>query len=280
MSNLNTFAAGNPNPYTGVFGTGKTQWFMTNDTFTVPTGITSVRVRVWGAGGATGADGYGGQNGGGGGGFAMKTITGLTPGATVTITIGLTSGQTSSFGAYCSATGGGTRSGSAGAASPGAGSGGDINRSGGYGGVGAQSGGYYSGGGGAANWFGNGGDGAGSSNQYVGRARASGGGGAAMNTGCTSGGGSLFAVGGTINSYAQATGYAAISAPTTGNPMNSIDFIGVGGGGFGNAYYGAGQGVNGGGGGGGASGGGGGFPGGGAGSSSGPVGTGLIIVEY
>lgn len=279
MSNLASLISYNSNPYTGVFGTGKTKWFMVSDTFTIPTGITSVRVRVWGNGGNAGTDGYGGYNGGGGGGFAMKTITGLTPGGTVSVTIGTSASSTNSFGAYCSATGGSTRNGSAGSASGGAGSGGDINYTGGAGGAGLSSPNYYAGGGGVANYFGNGGDGAGSTNQYTPKGRASGGGGMGLNATSTSGAGSMFSSGGTNQTYQSGTGFASVAPPTTGNPNNYIDFIGVGGGGYGSTSYGAGPGVNGGGGGGGSSGGGGGFPGGGGGSTNSWA-SGLVIVEY
>jgi hypothetical protein len=87
-------------------------------TWTVPTGVTSCYVKVMGGGGAGG----GGNNvlamgyGGGGGGASERYVTGLTPGSTVTVTVGGggagvsgasgNSGGSSSFGAYCSATGG------------------------------------------------------------------------------------------------------------------------------------------------------------------------------
>ena len=88
MANISNFSSNNPNPYTGVFGIGKFQAFPVTGTFTVPTGITSVRVRCWGAGGNSAGNGYGGYNGGGGGGFTMRTITGLTPSANVSVTVG------------------------------------------------------------------------------------------------------------------------------------------------------------------------------------------------
>ena len=87
--------------------------FATSTTFTVPTGITKVKVTVVGGGGG------GAISGGGGGGAAIEIVSGLTPGNTVTVTVGTggtggnagsgtagTGGQTSSFGAFCSATGG------------------------------------------------------------------------------------------------------------------------------------------------------------------------------
>ena len=97
--------------------------------WTVPPGITTCRVRVWGGGGA----GYSiGSISGGGGGFALETVT-VTPGDTVTVTLGTGgtggntpgTGGTSSFGAYVSATGGRNTP-----TTGGAGSGGDINMNG------------------------------------------------------------------------------------------------------------------------------------------------------
>ena len=99
------------------------QVFTTSGTFTIPANTTRVRVTVVGGGGGGSVGGtydvqgcpiinlsYGG-NGGGSGGTAVEVISGLTPGNTVTVTIGaggvLNSGTggTSSFGAFCSATG-------------------------------------------------------------------------------------------------------------------------------------------------------------------------------
>ena len=114
---------------------GRGQVFTADGTFTVPTGVTAVKVTVIGGGGngasitATGGCGAGG----GGAGTAIEFVTGLTPGGTVAVTVG-TAGNTSSFGAFCSATGGtsvavnGTTGGAGGA-----GSGGDINLTGGTG---------------------------------------------------------------------------------------------------------------------------------------------------
>ena len=93
------------------------QVFTSSGTFTIPAGITSVRVQVWGAG-AGGRAGYAYQ--GGFGGYGEGIITGLTPGGTVSVTIGTggngsqatgspsvpTAGGTSSFGSYISCTGG------------------------------------------------------------------------------------------------------------------------------------------------------------------------------
>jgi hypothetical protein len=121
-------------------GFSNIQVFTSTGTFTVPTGITKVKVTVvGGGGGGAGADGcqtWGA--GGGGGGAAIEIISGLTPGGTVAVTVGTGgagggtgvggTGNTSSFGAYCSATGG-----SGGSyinllgGSGGVGSGGDLN---------------------------------------------------------------------------------------------------------------------------------------------------------
>ena len=96
-------------------GTGFGNWQIFSNvgtsTFTVPAGVTKVKVTVVGGGGGGGpsASSY---SGGGGGGTAIKIITGLTPLANVTVTVGsggvlANAGTTSSFGAYCSASGGG-----------------------------------------------------------------------------------------------------------------------------------------------------------------------------
>jgi hypothetical protein len=128
---------------TGVRG----QVFTSSGTYTVPAGVNSAKVTVIGGGGNGGsASSSAGSRGsivssfsgaGGGGGVAISYITGLTPGSTVSVTVGGAAG-TSSFGAFCSATGGGnggnttggtTSAGGAG----GTGSGGDINITGGAG---------------------------------------------------------------------------------------------------------------------------------------------------
>jgi hypothetical protein len=103
-------------------------------TWAIPTGITTVRVRLWGGGG--GGYGYSSTNyTGAGGGFALKTFTGLTPGTSVTITAGSSgfgsgsTGGTSSFAvsgvSTVSATGGGSTNNAT--STGGSGSGGDIN---------------------------------------------------------------------------------------------------------------------------------------------------------
>lgn len=153
MSNLENFGKVK-NPFTGVFGTGKVEYYWDNGTFTVPSGITSVRVRCWGSGGYT----NGRWGGGGGGGFAMKTITGLTSGASISVTVPTSASGTASFGAYVSATGGQSVGASATGGTGGTGVGGDINNTGGQGATNNNNNTYYSGGGGSASLHGKGGD--------------------------------------------------------------------------------------------------------------------------
>lgn len=129
------------------------QVFSSSGTFTVPAGVKIIKVTVVGAGG--GGGGVTGNyaspgGGGGGGGAAIKTISGVTPGDTVTVTVGVggiagtagdgTDGGSSSFGSYCSATGGGAGLGTTIYANNGGvggiGTNGDLNIGGGGGGAG------------------------------------------------------------------------------------------------------------------------------------------------
>jgi hypothetical protein len=66
------------------------QTFTSSGTFTIPTGITAVKVTVVGGGGAGGGATVGGNIGGGGGagGLTLGYLSGLTPGNTLTVTIG------------------------------------------------------------------------------------------------------------------------------------------------------------------------------------------------
>jgi hypothetical protein len=69
------------------------QVFTAGGTFTIPAGITSLKVTVVGGGGGSGAslgavDAFACTGGGGGGGTAISYLTGLTPGNTLTVTIG------------------------------------------------------------------------------------------------------------------------------------------------------------------------------------------------
>jgi len=261
MANISNFSSNNPNPITGVFGRGQRRFYVANATFTIPTGVTSVRVRMWGAGGggisqSTPTAAYGS---GGGGGFTYKVITGLTPGGTVAITVGTAASGTTSFGAYCSATGGGTATSATPAAGTGGtGSGGDVNNTGGNGNGGVTSQQFT--GGGAASYFGSGGDGATSSST----AQAARGGASAGGNSSQPAPSGLFS-----------PGSSSLGMAVTGNPFNSIDFIGCGSGACAGSHFG----VNG---------GGGslslpaGFPGGGAGQANftNYFGAGLLIVEW
>jgi hypothetical protein len=89
---------------------GATGWF------TVPAAV--IEVEIWAGGSGSWASLSGTSGGGGsGGGYARKRISGLTVGATIAVTIGNggtagttgtppTAGGASSFGSYCTATGG------------------------------------------------------------------------------------------------------------------------------------------------------------------------------
>jgi hypothetical protein len=145
---------------------GNGQVFTASGTFTIPTGITRVKVTVVGGGGG-GAGGYAdpcGCNpdydggGGGGGGAAIKWLTNLTPGNTLTVTrgagggggaggSGLPSGATGGTSSVSSgtqtittisATGGVGGSATGGGGAGGAGSNGDANPSGGGGNIGSS----------------------------------------------------------------------------------------------------------------------------------------------
>jgi hypothetical protein len=270
------------NPVTGIFGSGNQQWFSASKLWKVPTGINAVRVRLWGAGGNAGySSPY--YYAGGGGGFAMKTIYDLGGLQNIFINVAATSGATSSFGNFVSATGGTNGSASATIAagdgelnsSGGSGVGGDINYSGGKGSS-ATTGGEY-GPGGSASLFGNGGNGANYSDIYLNINSTGGAGGGACNlvTLPVKGGSGFMSTG---SYYSYSTGI--FIPPTPGAYLNnpSIDYIGCGGGGglLINAGRSSGRisGING--------GGNGGWPGGGSGDTSYSINgaTGLVIVEW
>lgn len=244
------------NPVTGQFGTGNVQFFggiigtaSVASTFVVPQGISSVRVRVWGAG----------SSGCGAGGFAMKTIYGLVPGASIVVTPGAsntasTTSFGSSFGSYVSATG-------ASGVTAGTGVGGDVNYTGGTGNSPA--------GAGAPSIYGNG---TSSRNSSFGPSGFSGAGTVTSTSASyTTGGDGLFGKGGV--SYIQSS-FAVYALPSSGMDSNTLNLDAIGTGGGGACQQ---SGVNGGGGGGG--GGNGGFPAGG-GASGGVGGAGLVIVEW
>lgn len=183
------------------------QVFTSSGTYTKPSGIKLIKVYATGGGGG-GAGGDGGTNtggGGGAGGTAIEIIDVSSLSSTVAVTIGGAgsagaaqggaggSGGTSSFGSYCSATGGGAGThwqSSAVTGRGGSGSGGDINIDGGDGAMphphDASDDGQHAGGG--ASYWGGGGQGAYGASGYTktnisnaaaraGRAYGSGGGG-------------------------------------------------------------------------------------------------------
>jgi hypothetical protein len=149
--------------------------FTSSGTFTVPVGVGRVKVTVVGGGASGGSMGTTGGwtgSGGGAGGAAIKYVSGLTPGNTVVVTVGQggaspagstttpgglngNPGGTSSFGAFCSATGGKAGVGATGGnpygiGDGGLGSGGDLNFEGGAG-IDAQGNGTVPAGGGGGN---------------------------------------------------------------------------------------------------------------------------------
>ena len=91
-------------PNMSVFSTAGSQ------TFTIPSGVSKIKVTVVGGGGggrgaaqpASGQEGFG--HGGAGGGTTFKTLTGLTPGATLSVTVG--AGGAGSTGPTLGSTGG------------------------------------------------------------------------------------------------------------------------------------------------------------------------------
>lgn len=74
---------------TAAGGFSNIQVFTSSGTFTIPAGITKIKVTVvGGGGGASGANGTGSSGGGAGGGAAIKILSGLTPSNTLTVTVG------------------------------------------------------------------------------------------------------------------------------------------------------------------------------------------------
>lgn len=106
---------------------GGSQIFTSSGTFTVPSGVTSVRVSMCGGGGAGGYNSGGSsgtwRGGGGAGGSVLEEPVAVTPGSTISITIGSggngavspsTSGTASSFGSHITCGGGGSTTNSSG----------------------------------------------------------------------------------------------------------------------------------------------------------------------
>ena len=83
----------------------------TQGVWTVPSGVSALRLRMWGGGGA-GGNGFGGAGGGGAGGGYSEGYVGVTPGQSFTVTVGNggagagSNGGTSSFGSVAAASGG------------------------------------------------------------------------------------------------------------------------------------------------------------------------------
>jgi hypothetical protein len=146
----------------------------TGQTFTVPTGVTAVKVTVvaGGAAGGTvftsGCNQFGGGGGGAGGG-AVKWLTGLVPGGTLTVAVGAAGGAssvasgTSNTITTVSATAGAAGSNATGSPSlaaggaGGIGTSGDLNMRGGGGGSGSSSASNGPGGSGGSSFMGGGG---------------------------------------------------------------------------------------------------------------------------
>jgi len=130
--------------FTGqVYGAGFTHIavYTASTTWSKPTGVTKVRVRLVGGGGNGGSmSGVEGAVGGGGGGGYCEKIADVTATTSVQLIVGGIGG-TSSFGNFCSATGGSNGAGSAAGGNGGAGgvgSLGDLNLTGQGGGAGMQ----------------------------------------------------------------------------------------------------------------------------------------------
>ena len=76
----------------------RSQTFTSSGTFTIPSGVTAIKMTIVGGGGNGGtgsSGGFGAGTGGGGGGTAIKYLTGLTPGNTLTVTVGAATGTSS-----------------------------------------------------------------------------------------------------------------------------------------------------------------------------------------
>lgn len=173
------------------------QVFTGSGTFTVPAGVYRIRVTNTGGGGGGAGCGTGNSGNGGGAGGTAIGFYGVTPGQTISVTIGAAgtagisgggnggNGGTTSFGSLCSATGGQGGTVGAGASGGGTGTGGQINIGGGDGteGAGLTSA-IYAGAGGASFWGGGGRGGDGTvGGGLAGKAYGSGGGGSYNNAG-------------------------------------------------------------------------------------------------
>ncbi len=271
-------AGGNIYVVGGTHTDGSTTFYTSPGTtsYVVPAGVTSITVKSWGAGGGGGGGGNATAGGaGGGGGYTKTTLSGLTPGSTLTVNVGAGGGAGAfSSGASGSSTGdgggGGGYSGVFSGSTPlvvaagGAGGGGGsttgnttyTGAAGGAGGgttgvTGNASNGAGGGGGGTATTGGAGGTGGGNSGSaggsLTGGAGADGrsgqGGDGSANNGGTPGGGSGGAGDASTDKYAGGggggSGYygggGGSGGKKTGNGSNSV-YSGGGGGGGGSSY--------------------------------------------
>ncbi len=175
--------------------------------WTVPAGVTSIKVEVWGGGGGGGGAWNNSGSGGGGGAYNVATFS-VTPGHTFTITIGSGGAGGSSF--YFS-----TTNGAVGGTTSVSGVDGSVSAVGGNGGTtgGANSGNNGNGGAGIHSG-GNGGSSSGNG--------AGGGGGAGNNGDGTNGSNTSNGIGGAGNpnnaTYIGGNGGAAITTSGNGNP--------------------------------------------------------------
>ena len=75
------------------------QVFTSSGTFTIPSGVTKLKMTIVGGGGNGGTGfngtGFSSGSGGGGGGTAIKYLTGVTPGNTLSVTVGAATGTSS-----------------------------------------------------------------------------------------------------------------------------------------------------------------------------------------
>ena len=74
--------------------------FVGSSTFTVPAGVTSLTVKLWGAGGGSGGNGYIEGGGGGGGGAYASKVLAVTPGQSINYTVGTGGGAGGYGGAF------------------------------------------------------------------------------------------------------------------------------------------------------------------------------------
>jgi N-acetylneuraminic acid mutarotase len=246
-------AGGNIYVVGGTHTDGSTTFYTSpgTDSFTVPTGITSVTIKAWGAGGGGGGGGTAGSGGAGGGGGYTKTTVTVSPGDSLSINVGAGGGAGSfSSGASGSSSGDGgggggysgvvdtTTSTTAAVAAGGAGGGGG----------GASGNSTYNGGAGGAGGGTSGVDGSAS-----GGANGGGGGTASAGGAGGTGGGNGGSAGSSLTGGAGADGRSGAGADGSnangGSPgganggngdQSSNDYAGAGGGGGG--YYGGGGG--------------------------------------